>query len=246
MSTEPGLVPFPSTHWSQVGQAGADDTQRRQALGRLLERYLPAMRSYLIARFRFASDRADDLLQGFLADKVLEEDIVRHADRGRGRFRTFLVVALDRYTVSRLRRERAAKRMPEGGLAPLDEDALGSLAERPAPPAADPFDVAWAKQVVELAVRRMRQECDGGGRGDVWEVFESRVLLPATGEAPPRPVAEVTRRLGVTPARVSNLLVTSKRMFARNLRAAVCEKVRGGRDADEELRRLRAILSAEG
>lgn len=240
MTTEPTPCPFPSTHWTLVAGAGADDTERLRVLGQLLERYLPAMRSYLAARFRSDPGRVDDLLQGFLADKILEQDIVRRADQARGKFRTFLVTALGRYAVSRLRAEGAARRSPPGGLVPLDEAVL---ADRPAPGARDPFDGERVREAVELAVRRTKAECDAGGRQDVWCVFEARVLLPALGRAAPHALPDVSRRLGVTPARASNLLVTSKRMFARNLRKAVYEAVSGYEDPGDDIRRLKTLLA---
>src|SRR4051812_27403034 len=94
------LSPFPSTHWTVVARAGASDSQRLRVLGRLLERYIPPMRSYLIARFRFDADEANDILQAFLADKVLDQDIIQQADRSRGKFRAFLVRALDHFVHS--------------------------------------------------------------------------------------------------------------------------------------------------
>src|SRR5687768_6670248 len=78
---------FPTTHWTLVESAGsASDAERRAALGGLLARYLAPMRAYLIVSKRVAPDRADDLLQAFVADKVLEQGLLRRAERGRGRF----------------------------------------------------------------------------------------------------------------------------------------------------------------
>ena len=242
MSLDPNrsnLSPFPSTHWTLVAGAGADDTVRRQALGMLLRRYLPALWSFLVANYRFTSDRADDLVQGFLADKVLEQDLLSRADRTRGRFRNFLATALDRYALNELRREQAAKRSPAGGLASLEEHPG---LDRPGPAAADAFDAAWARRVLQLALERMKAECGRKGREDVWEVFEARVLGPTLRGEPPVPLGEMVRRLGITPDQASNLVGTSKKMFARNLREVVGEYADGA-DADEEIRSIKQILS---
>ena len=63
MSNSPAGFPerFPMTQWSLVAQAGQED--RREALGRLLEQYLPALRAHLVYGKRLPPDRADDLLQ---------------------------------------------------------------------------------------------------------------------------------------------------------------------------------------
>src|SRR4051794_36682601 len=95
---------FPTTRWSLVARAGesgdAAEAARREALGVILGRYLPALRAHLLAR-RVPAGWVDDLLQGFIADKVIEYNLLGYADRGRGKFRTFLLTALDRFAANR-------------------------------------------------------------------------------------------------------------------------------------------------
>jgi len=63
---------FPDTPWSLLlSLRRADEEARRQTLDLLLRQYLPALRAHLLAR-RVPADRVDDLLQGFVADKVIE------------------------------------------------------------------------------------------------------------------------------------------------------------------------------
>src|SRR5690606_37022898 len=103
--------PMPTTHWSLVARAGHDDADvKRRALVQLIERYLPAIRSYLVHRKRLRVEDADDLLQGFLMSKVLEQDLLPRAEQDKGRFRTFLLTSLDRYIISEHRRQTAQKR----------------------------------------------------------------------------------------------------------------------------------------
>ena len=103
--------PFMTTHWSLVERAGRDGgAATKDALAALLRQYLPALRSHLVVHKRISSHDADDLLQGFLAGKVIERDLVGQADRSRGKFRTFLLTALDRYVLNENRNRQAAKR----------------------------------------------------------------------------------------------------------------------------------------
>ncbi|MGH7214464.1 MAG: hypothetical protein ACREIT_06850, partial [Tepidisphaeraceae bacterium] len=99
---------FPSTHWSLVDRAGRapDGSDRREALANLLHRYLPALRCHLIYTRRLDTQTADDLLQAFLADKILEQNTLRHAEQSRGRFRGFLVTALDHFVSNHARAQR--------------------------------------------------------------------------------------------------------------------------------------------
>ena len=79
--------PFPLTQWSLVGLAGQTTSDgQREALGILLRRYLPAMKTYLVLQRRLSPDQADDLLQEFVVSKVLEQRVIDRSDRDRGKF----------------------------------------------------------------------------------------------------------------------------------------------------------------
>lgn len=58
----------------------AQTVVRSEALERLLGSYAPAMVGHLVHRKRLPPDRAEDLVQGFIADKVLEKRLVGRAD----------------------------------------------------------------------------------------------------------------------------------------------------------------------
>src|SRR5438270_10690882 len=92
---------FPTTHWTLVAAAGRGTGEaKRQAMAELIQAYSPALRHYLVQSRRINPDHADDLLQGFVADKILEQDLIRRAEEGRGRFRGFLLSSLDRYILN--------------------------------------------------------------------------------------------------------------------------------------------------
>src|SRR4051794_5996653 len=106
-------APFPATRWSLVGRAGKTDAVAQPiAIAEIARMYSPALRAHLLQSLYYDEHRADDLLQGFLADKVLEQRLIGHADPQRGRFRTFLLAALDRYVVDQHRHGAARKRSP--------------------------------------------------------------------------------------------------------------------------------------
>jgi hypothetical protein len=91
---------FPTTRWSEVARAGAaDPVVKREALGRLLSQYLPVFRTHLIAHRRLPPDQADDLVQGFVCDRMVADDLIARADKESGKRRTFLLVSPDKYLV---------------------------------------------------------------------------------------------------------------------------------------------------
>jgi DNA-directed RNA polymerase specialized sigma24 family protein len=184
---------FPTTRWSLVARAGnapassgdadaaagADEASRREALGVLLTRYLPALRSHLL-RKGIRAHRVDDLLQGFIADRVIGGDLLAAADRGRGRFRAFLVTSLNNFAANCLREETAAKRAPKGrAVVSLASPELASKTGDHS--SADAFDVDWAREVLAEALL-------GGGGGE------------ATADAARQPPARAAGGIGVDPA----------------------------------------------
>ena len=116
MPDEPwGPGGFPTTDWSLVDHAGDEgDVRRRGALDELLRRYYAALRAHLVIARRIDPHAADALLQSFIADKVLERNLIGAAEPAKGRFRGLLVAALDNYAANELRhrgtRKRAADR----------------------------------------------------------------------------------------------------------------------------------------
>jgi len=235
----PGLVRFPTTRWSLVDRAGrAGPAAEREALGQLLARYLPALRSHLVYSKRLQPADADDVLQDFVAGKVLERALIAKADQQLGKFRTFLLTALDRFLLNRIRGEQAQKRAAAAAVNLGDEDGMVA-----AHGGADAYDVEWARQVLDQAVGRMRAECQAAGRDEVWGLFECRVLAMLEPDAEPIEYGELVRRFGFqSPSQASNTLVTAKRMYARVLRSVIGEYARDAAEVEAEIDELHRVL----
>jgi RNA polymerase sigma-70 factor (ECF subfamily) len=237
------------------GTTGDGATAAREAMEGLLLRCLPAMRAHLRLDRQLGPDEADDVLQGFVADRVLAGNIIAAADARRGRFRTFLLGALDCYCVDRHRRRAARKRAPAGGdaaIASLGTGAPERCVQRydgraggAAP--ADAFDRAWGRHVLAEAVERMRVACEGPGGARhraVWEIFHARVLAPALDGAELPDYGDLVGRFGLrSPTQAANLLVTGKRMFARCLRGVVGQYAADEEEIDREIGDLHDVFS---
>jgi hypothetical protein len=120
-----GNRPLRVIRWSEVARAAdADPAVRREALASLLDTYLPALATYLRRHRGIPPDRVDDLVQGFVCDKVVADELFAYADLARGQFRLFVLKSLERYVRRAHRYESAAKRRPDDGqaLVRLDDD----------------------------------------------------------------------------------------------------------------------------
>jgi RNA polymerase sigma-70 factor (ECF subfamily) len=241
LSDDP-LQPFPATQWSLVDRARqTDEGARREAMSDFLLRYLPALRAHLIAERRMTRERSDDLLQGFVADKIIEQHLLDHAQQGRGKFRSFLLTTLNNYVISQHRSENAAKRLPIAGLA-----GLGEMAHQVAggEDPAESFHVAWARELIAEALRRMNAECVQSQRNDLWTIFQGRVVRPAYEGEEPVGYEQLVKELSLAaPLEACRLLTTAKRMFSRNLRSVASEYAGDQGDTDAEIEDLRKTVA---
>jgi RNA polymerase sigma-70 factor (ECF subfamily) len=235
---------FPTTHWSLVGRAAGragDAGAGPVALGELIRVYLPALRAHLVGPMRVDPHRADDLLQAFLADKVLENNMIAAADPKRGKFRTFLLTALERFAIDVRRRETARKRSPGSKMLDVD-DQSEQIVTKHGP--SEAFDRAWAAEVLGEVMRRMRQECESTGRPYLWGIFEARMLLPITEGAEPQSHDDLAEQWKLESARqAANALGTAKRMFTRIFRSVVGQYAADEAEVDSEIRELWEIFA---
>jgi len=238
---------FVTTCWSTVRRAGAEGAEREAALDRLFRQYRPAIKHYLVSRFRFDNATAEDVVQGFLLDKVLKKNLVGQAFRHRGRFRTFLLTSVNRYAVDHFRRASVRRRIPPNALISLESIREGEAVVDLPPVGAGAFDNAFVRQVLAMAVWRLRQWCDAEKETGpaVWQVFYRRVLEPVIDDREAPPYAELVAdpELDVASDREArNRLTTAKRVLRRELEGIVADYSNDSAEAREELEELRRLI----
>ena len=221
--------------------AGAQGGEREAALEHLVRQYSPALKQYLQTKFGFDSSTADDFVQGFLVDKVLKRDLIARAREEKGKFRSFLVTAIHRWAIGRLRRDQSKRRSPENGFVTLD--AIGENEFVLAVEDADQFDNIFVRQVLASAIHRLNQYCTKHERSATWAVFYYRILCPVLTGDEPRPYTELVAELGLKSViEARNLLITAKRVFRRELETVVTEYSNDSAEVEAELDGLRKLL----
>jgi len=228
---------FDTTQWSLIRAAATEpEGGDRESLTRLLECYLPPLRAHLVCRMRLTRHDANDILQEFVARKLLRDRILLKADSGRGRFRSFLLTSLRNYVLDDWKRRRP-------GPLPAHFDLPAQSA------AADPFDVEWARAVVHKALRKMQRECEVQGLTRNWRVFQERLVGPISTGRPAPSYASLAPRLGFdSESQAANALITAKRQFCRALAAIIRdhESVSAPEDVAEIIDEVCRILQATG
>ncbi len=223
-----------------------EDSLRLQALGKLVRHYQPALQEYLHRRFRFPLDQCEDILQSFFVEKLIKRNLLARADRDRGRFRSFLLAAINHHVLDQLKRESARKRRPMGGFQSF-EDLLANGDEFRTEDGHEVFDETFAKQVIAEAIQRTHAHCVKRDILDVWQVFHARILSPLLEGKAPVPYEQLVEELNLAGvAMAQNRLATAKRVFQREFRQVLKDITANDRELADEIGYLQGFLQKSG
>lgn len=234
---------FLTTHWSLIGDIQAGDTKDRAMIGLLLERYWKPIYCYLRRR-GYDNEQAKDLTQGFFHEVVLNRNLVQRADPSKGRFRSFLLHALNQYVINENEKQAASKRIP------ADRLVSWEVADPPALPSAvqesDPqtcYNYAWTSALMDRILETVRIACCDEGLETHWQVFHEKVVQPILQGVAPPSMSDLCERYGIKdPRQASNMIVTVKRRFRVTLREHIRTTVLTEEQVDDELREILGFL----
>lgn len=235
---------FATTHWSVVLTArNPSAPESSAALETLCRTYWYPVYAF-VRRHGKSPDDAQDLTQEFFA-RLLQKDYLRSASREKGRFRTFLIIALKRFMANEWDRARALKR--GGGVSSVSLDT--SLAEtrfQLEPDAkVDPdrmYDRRWALTLLEQTMTRLRREYEQEGKGGDFDQLKS-FLTVGRAEIGYETVAA---RLGISAGAARVAVHRLRKRFRDVFREQIAQTVSSLADIDEEVAHLVAALAADG
>ncbi len=230
---------FLTTQWSLIENIQAGEDRDKTLIGFLLEQYWKPVYCYL-RRKGYDNEQAKDLTQGFFHEVVLNRDLVGRADQARGRFRAFLLHALDQYAKKQNLKERAQKRIPKEKLVSLAISEPPALPQRVADATAEEtYHYAWLSALLERVIAQVEGECAEGGLKTHWALFHERVVRPILGGQPAPSLADLCESHGIEDAKTaSNMIITVKRHFRRALLQHVRRTVLAKDQALDELEEL--------
>lgn len=239
---------FATTRWSLVLSAAksqSEEQKARDALEELCRIYWRPVFVF-VGRRGYSTEDAKDLTQDFFV-KILEPTWLQHADVNRGRFRSLLLTSLQNFLVKAAEKTRTRKRGGDVKFVSWDDwmaeapsqlsisiQALDSL------PPERLFDHRWATTVVEQALRRLREECEGKDRLRLFYAL-SRHLLEERDQVS---YAKLSATLGVAETAVKKQLHIMRQRYRSLLRDEVAHTVENPADVQDEIRYLCAALAA--
>lgn len=234
---------FTTTHWSVIWQASQPGAANSQAgLEQLYRRYRQPLFGFIRSR-GYSEEDAEDLVQGFFA-KAIEKEYFGKADPQKGRFRSFLLMALTGFLCNEHDKRTSQKRGGGQPTLPLQVQAQDSetvilehAVDHMSPEKI--FDRQWALALLEQVLNRLRAECDAAGNARSFE--ELKCFL--SGAEPKRPYGEIAMVLGVNEVTLRGSVLRLKRRYRELLLQEIADTVEGPEAVEDELRHLMASLS---
>lgn len=231
---------FATTRWSVVLHAGRSGPGAHDALSRLCETYWFPLYAHARRRGLSAHD-AEDMTQEFFA-RLLAREAIARADPARGRFRTFILTALERFLTDEWHRGRAAKR--GGGTERVSLDFAGAEDRflQIADPGASPdrlFDREWALAALRTVLLRLESEYATAGKAAIFAALKPTLTSPRDTLA----YAALADQLGRNENAVKVAVHRLRQRYRALLRAEIADTLAEGEDADAELRLLLVALA---
>ena len=197
---------------------------------------------YLYARRRgYSPADAQDVTQEFFA-RLLEHNWIARADPHKGRFRSFLLMAMSRFLANEWDKAHTLKRGGKIRLVPLP---LGTAETRYAQEPADTatpeqaFEKQWALTLLEEVLQQLRSDYAQDGKTVLFDALKPCLI----GSRETQPYAVLAAELEMTEGAVKVAVVRLRERYRERLKEAVAHTVASPSEADAELRHLFRVLA---
>ena len=232
---------FTTTHWSVVLRAGESPSpQAAEALERLCRTYWYPLYAY-VRRQGHSPHDAQDLTQEFFA-RLLSRNYLQTVAPEKGKFRSFLLAAMNHFLADQRDRANAAKRGGGKPLISLDEEEAEGRYRADISASLSPdviFEKRWATTLLEQAFEKLQQEFAASGKGERFERL--KMFLEAGTE--PGDYTSVGLELGMAANTVAAAVRRLRQRYQELVRAEIAHTVASPDDVNEEMRHLLAVLA---
>ncbi len=239
---------FLTTHWSVIDKIAADgDTPNQALINELLKKYWKPVYCFLRQK-GYDNEQAKDLTQGFFEEVVLKRDLIQRAEQARGRFRTFLLAALEQYLTRIHRKQTSRKRIPKDKLVQLEQIDPGELPEPVDGLSPEQsFNYAWVSSLLDKLLAEVQAKCLTDDKELHWQVFQDRVLRPIMENTRAPSLKEICDKYSIEDEKkASNMIVTVNRRFRATLKRHLRRSVTGDTEVDEEWHELMQMFCEKG
>lgn len=215
------------------------DSRRQRALEELARAYWFPLYAY-VRRQGQSPQTAEDLTQEFFA-RLIAKHSLRHVDRSKGKFRSFLLASLKHFLANEYDKTQAQKR--GGRTKVLALDALDAEARYSVEPVDHMtpervFEQRWAWAVLDQVLLRLREQYDAKGQGALFAALKGALIeRPAAGQ-----YAAVAAELGMDQGAVAVAAHRLRGRYRKLLRDEIAQTVADPELIDEEVKYLLGCL----
>jgi RNA polymerase sigma-70 factor (ECF subfamily) len=197
-----------------------------------------------VRRRGYSPEDAQDLTQAFFA-RWLERKWLALADQAKGRFRTFLLTAMERFLANEWDKVRALKRGGPQRLVSLQLDT-GETQYRAEPvdlrTPEQMFERRWALTLLAEVMHLIEAEYRTEGKG-AWFAALRPCLV---GDRASLPDAQLAAQLGLNEGAVRVAVHRLRQRYRKLLRAEIAHTVASDEEVDAEMRHLFKVLASGG
>jgi len=240
MSQSSGPSHFATTQWSLVLNAGQrGGRQCADALAVLCQRYWYPLYAFVRRRTGDAI-QSQDLTQEFFA-RLLERGTLESASPQRGRFRSFLLVAMRNFLTNEWEKEHALKRGGARRTLSLDFDSGESKFRMEPSHDITPerlFERHWTLQLLEHVMQRLEGDFAAAGKSRQFEVLREFIAGPHDELTYAAAAGQLNMSEEATRQAASRL----RKRYREILRDEVAQTVADPAEVEDELRSLLSTL----
>ena len=232
---------FATTHWSVVlSAADSNAPGAQQALEKLCRTYWYPLYAYVRRKGHNPED-AQDSTQAFF-ERLLAKKYLHDVDQKKGKFRSFLLGALNHFLADEWDRGHRQKRGGGQTIVSLDEQKPEDRYRLEPTDELDPekiFERRWALTLLEQVLARLETEYAATGKATQFQALQSFLL----GEKTSVTYSDVATALGTSEGAVKVAVHRLRRRYGELFRAEVANTVTTPEEIKDEIRNLRRVLS---
>ncbi len=227
---------FQETRWTQVEKSRGRDEAGRLALSELCAAYHRPVQAF-VRNWCSQDQQAEDLTQDFFARLLARPAL--EVERGRGKFRSYLLGAVKHFLCEM---QQAAQTQKRGGgrqFVGLDEAATHELADERTLPPDKLFDQQWACALLERALENLAGEMEALGKAGLLEALRPWLA----GTAGHGDQLAVAGRLEISETAVRVQVHRLRKRYREFIEAELAQTLSPGVSLAEEMQCLFAALA---
>lgn len=221
-----------------MDQASSDSAA---AMERLCAAYWLPLYAYVRHR-GYSPEDAEDLTQEFFC-RLLQKNYLAAVDPRKGKFRSFLLAAMNHFLSKEWERARTLKRGGKVTLLSWDRTQAEEWYQDEQAPGRSPeqlYERVWVFALLEKVLGRLRQEAVSSGQSARFDELKG-VLM---GESPALSYAASAAKLGTTEPALKMWVHRFRSRYAELMREEIVQTVGTPQEVEDELRHLRQVLSS--